>query len=259
MKKMFVFFILIQCQTIFANELVNKIMSLREEVQLISDEITSLNDELRTKAQSLAIEKGEVLAKKNLLLEEQKILNKTLKEKMEISGKGPEEILGLGSMVKESLEELLVYIKNAVPFKLEEREKSVKDLLSKYEEGGLEQEKFLEKYWSLLQDELRLSSDVELQQQMIEIHGKKKFVEVVRVGMTSLFFRSLDGEIGHAVNEDNKWVFKSFDSSRNKNEVLKLFNAKKKLIEGEVFKLPIYAEKQNIKTDSMSASVETER
>lgn len=257
MKEILVLFLVgLLGQGAIASDLAKKILSLREEVQSVSDEIEALNERLKSKAQSLSISKGELTARLDLLNEEKKVLKKTIADKQEIAGKGPEEIQGLGEIIVKALEGISAYMDSAVPFKIKSRKENVSKLIAKYQNEEMTQERLLEKFWTVVQDELRLSSDVELQQQKIEVNGKSKFVEVVRVGMTSMFFRSLDGEVGAASFENGSWTYKTFNKSSKKNGILKLMNAKKKLIEGEVYSLPLYV--QSTDSKDLNVSMESE-
>jgi|GEM_PF-2950916 len=221
-----------------------ELIKLRSQVQLEADSLDAEKKSINASIQSLTVEKGELESQKKLLTQANKQFAKSLKEKEAIMG-GEElkDFAGYAEMVDLGVGSLLTYFKTAVPFKADKRKSRLLKLQAKYKNKELTVAEYFEKYWSVLQDEIRLSENVEVQNDSVFIEGVEHKVKVLKLGMYGLYFKTLDGRLGYASKKMDKWSFQFFTNSSDSKNVAFLFSAKEKQIKGGTYKLPLVISK----------------
>ncbi len=234
------FLFLIGANASAGESLAEKLIELRAEVQTVADQLDAEKKFLNSSVQSLTIEKGELESRKKLLSLQNKEMRKTIAQKKKIAGgQEIESLKGYSGVVTEGFEGLLEYYSKAIPFKVSNRVAKVQKIMSKFEKQEITVSEYFEKYWSLLQSEIRLSDNVEIQNDNIEIEGKEYQVKVLKLGMYQMYFKTYDGQVGYAQNQDKKWAFHFFKNSKLESGVNLLFAAKEKVIKGGNYMLPI--------------------
>ena len=221
-----------------------ELIKLRSQVQLEADSLDAEKKSINASIQSLTVEKGELESQKKLLTQANRQYSKSLKEKEQIMG-GEElkDFAGYAEMGDTGVKSLLEYFEAAVPFKSLKRKERLLKIQSKYTNKELTVAEYFEKYWSVLQDEIRLSENVEVQKDSILIEGVEHKVKVLKLGMYGLYFKTLDGRLGYADKEGSKWSFKFFTNSTDSKNAELLFSAKEKQIKGGKYDLPLMISK----------------
>jgi len=234
-------FVALSALTQFASaDVAEDLVELRSQVQLEADSLEADKKAVNASIQSLTVEKGELESQKKLLFLANRQYEDSLIEKTKIMG-GEElkDFAGYAEMADLGTKTLVEYFDNAVPFKVNERKERLLKLQDKYNKKELTVAEYFEKYWSILQDEIRLSENVEVQNDSIIIQGVEHKVKVLKLGMFGMYFKSLDGRLGYASKQNNKWTFKFFKSSTDSKQVELLFSAKEKQIKGGKYELPL--------------------
>ena len=70
------------------------------------------------------------------------------------------------------------------------------------------------------------------------IHGTEQLVDVVRIGMVMLFFKTAEGAVGHAVKQGDTWTTRTLTEPEDRKRVLRLFDNFKKQIRVGYFEIP---------------------
>lgn len=219
----------------------DELIALRAEVQSEAENLEVEKKALQTSIQSLTVEKGELESEKKLLAQAHKSYNKTLEQKNKILGNEELEDFKIYSdLIQEGLVSLEQHFEKAVPFKIEKRKARLEKIKKKFNNKELTVAEYFEKYWAVLQDEIRLSQSVEIQNDDVKINGKDYKVKILKLGMTNLYFKSHDGRLGYAMKRNDSWVFKFFENAKLSKGVSLLFAAKEKQIRGGRYSLPLF-------------------
>jgi len=73
---------------------------------------------------------------------------------------------------------------------------------------------------------------------VVRVAGEELLVDVARVGMTMLYFRTKDGRFGRAIKGAQGWSYRLFERPEQREQVALLFDALKKRIRVGFFELP---------------------
>ena len=231
-------------QTSFGSsqDLSEKLMELRSEIQQEADQLETEKLRINASLQSLTVQKGELLSQKDLLEMKKKEMSKSLAAKKKAhNGEDPEAYKGQSKKIDQSLIALREYYQSAVPFKVKERLKEIDKLKQKKENKELTIAEYFESYWSLLQRELRLSESIEVQKGFVEIDEERFEVEYLKVGMLSLYFKTRTGEYGHFVSQDlkNSWEPVWIQNPDHKKRLSELYIARSQGVTDGIYQIPL--------------------
>lgn len=246
MVKVVIGFLILTAQGALAQtgDLSVQLIELRSKVQMVADQLDAQKKSLNASIQSLTVEKGEMESRKKLLLLQNKEMKRVLTQKEKImGGKEIKGFKGYAAIVDSGSDSLLDYFKTAIPFQVKSRTEKLLKLKDKFKNKDITVAEYFEKYWSMVQDEIRLSGSVEIQNDQIQIGEKEYQVKVLKFGMYQMYFKTYEDKLGYAVNEGDHWSFHFFDDSGLEKGVDLLFLAKEKQIKGGNFKLPIVQHK----------------
>lgn len=235
-----VFLILASVSALAATGIEEQLIELRAEVQLEADQLEAEKKAVNSSVQSLTIEKGELESQKKLLSQTNRAFKKALVEKSKImGGEDLSDFKGYTELTTAGLNALKDYSSQAVPFKVQKRTERIVKLQDKFNKKEITVSEYFEKYWSLLQDEIRLTENVEVQNDSVKIEGAEYKVKILKLGMAQLYFKTHDGALGYAKKVESGWSFKFFENSNKAKGVMMLFAAKEKQIKGGRYELPL--------------------
>lgn len=126
---------------------------------------------------------------------------------------------------KKMLEWLAAYeatISTTIPFHLEKRMATLKDLRTRLDVGHEPHEYVLADFWSFLETEMKLSQSNDYRIVDVTIDGKTKKCEVARLGLQALFVVTPTGQVLRANNSGSSWGWQDVDSGEQKDSVLSL-------------------------------------
>lgn len=222
-----------------AEEMAQKIVELRETVELLNSEYETKKETVFNDLKSLASQKAEMEAR----IREEELREKQINLKIAELKKSISEVTALGSslspLVLETLDDQTSYIENSLPFKQSERHEALELLKGKIKTSETSPVKAALQLWSLQEDERRLASDISLSKQTLEVDGKSYLADVAKVGMMFLYFQLDDGRAGQAVRGQNGWNYQVFQSTDDTQRIYELMGSIKKQIRTGAFELPI--------------------
>jgi hypothetical protein len=129
------------------------------------------------------------------------------------------------------------WIENDVGFLMEERKSriaSVKEVLARSDKTLAEKYR---RVMEVLQIEAEYGRSVEIYRQTVQLKGKERLVDVLRVGRLSLFCRTPDGKLAGAFDQANgKWVALPSKYRREINKAADVADRRRTI---ELIKLPI--------------------
>ena len=92
--------------------------------------------------------------------------------------------------------------------------------------------------WGIIQDEVRLTRENILDQQIIEVDGKTFQAKVIHIGMVALYFQLPNGLNGYAQKQNQEYVMALATDPKEQEAITALFEAFGKQIRQGQFHLP---------------------
>lgn len=224
-----------------ADDYAARLADLRSEVASLSESIEIEKEDQRGQLRGLDAQKAELQAQ--IRREELRIrqLREAVAERESLIADDSESAEALIPIVHKTLTALEGSVRSGLPFRVSERLAAIDDLRVKVDDGSLRPQRAAARTWQFVEDELRLTRENTLDRQIIELEGEEALVEVVRVGMMALYFRTDDGQVGRAVREGEDWRFQTYDAAGDTARVEGIFDALTKQIRSGWFELPMEA------------------
>lgn len=131
------------------------------------------------------------------------------------------------------------YLKTSIPFKKTERNGEVKNLVEELKNKEVTPDKVLSKLWSMQEDEIRLTSDIGVYSQNVDIDGSNKLVKLARLGMVLIYFKTIDDQIyGYATKSGEEWKYEAVSDKKQVENIQYLFDCLEKKLQTGFFELP---------------------
>ncbi len=218
--------------------LATELSRLRGEVEQLSSQIQEQRRELRSQLRSFAMRKASMelsLQKAKLQLGQVLQRQKEQQKKIQSSGSAEEQLRPV--MIK-AVSIIRKVVLKGLPFRLKERLKILDQLTRQLENKLIRPLKAGNQLWQFVDDEMRLGRENGLYTQVIPMKGKSQLVEVARIGMVMLFFKTRDNIYGSAVRKNGSWNYEVFQGDKEKKQVRALFDSLKQKIRVGFFTLP---------------------
>ena len=100
--------------------------------------------------------------------------------------------------------------------------------MKKFASKELSEQQAATRLWSILEDEERLNRENIVDNAKIELNGKQFYVEIVRLGMMTMFFQSPDGKVGYIESQGENWIWVEQTDPQSKQKIQQLFTEMKK-------------------------------
>ena len=218
--------------------LAERLASLRSEVEQLSNELSDAQSEQRERTRSLSRQKAELELEKSREELKLKRLRTLVDEKRQEIESQATESKEYSPIFDEKLKAVRAYVEKSLPFRRSERLSSLSKIAEQEEAGLIPPERAISRLWSFMEDELRLTRESGLYMQTITLDGEEHMVDVVRMGMVALYFRTAEDTVGHTVKKGDGWEFVELSDAKQKTRVLELFDQFKKQIRVGYFELP---------------------
>jgi hypothetical protein len=218
--------------------LAKRLSDLRGEVETLSDQLSARKDDVQEQMRSLGRQKSE------LELEIQREDTRVSKLRQAVQQKRSEtealksENQSLGPAFEKHLATVRGYVQTSLPFRTKERMAELDKLEEQFKTGLLPPQRALNRLWSFVEDELRMTRESGLFSQPVNVGGKEHLAEVVRVGMTMMYYRTPSDEFGSTSLQNGTWSFVAIEGDEQKKRVRTLFETFKKQIRVGFFELP---------------------
>lgn len=211
---------------------------LRSEVETLSTDLETRKADHRARLRSLSTQKAEleVQAKREQVrLEQLRKRQRELQQAVARRSRTQEELKPLVTRAVERLEQA---VRAGLPFKLRDRAKELNGIERQMLSGLLAPADAVARLWGRVEDELRLGGESGIYSQVIELDGREQLVEVARIGMVAMYFRTGDDRYGAARRLGGRWRYEVYADKRDRMRVAALFDAFKKQVRTGYFELP---------------------
>jgi hypothetical protein len=211
---------------------------LRSEVETLSSKVQDKKEAYRNRRRVLSMKKA------NLALSVQRAqlrLNQLTRKKTALEKarkQASKSQKALIPVLSKGLVALKQRIKAGLPFRIKDRLAALNKLEARFKGGLLKPRVTASRLWQFVEDELRLSRENGIYRQTIRLHNKTLLVEVARIGMVMLFFKTRQHRFGKAVKRQGQWKFVLLQNEQEVLQVKTLFDALKKQIRVGFWKLP---------------------
>ncbi|MCB9640654.1 MAG: DUF3450 family protein [Myxococcales bacterium] len=211
---------------------------LRSEVETLASQVEEKKDSLRSQLRALSMQRSAMalsLEKERLRL---RALQKQIREQQARVKSASEEGSQLAPLALKVASLLKAQIEKSLPFRLKERIKVISEIVQKLHLKVMTPRQALARLWQAAEDELRLGRENGLYNQIILLDGKPRLVQVARLGMVMLFFRTRDARVGAAQKQGGQWSFVIFRQPEKIKQVETLFDGLKKQIRMGYWTIP---------------------
>jgi len=221
-----------------SDNIIKSIMKLRADVESLYTKIDDNKDAYKSQMKSYSLQISDNEAQINrqdtaLKLTEQNI--KKVEEQLKEMGSQKKDIKPL---IVSALNALEVEIRAGIPFKVNDRLFALKKIKTDMKNNDISQEKALALTWASYDDTLRLSKEIGLFKQEIELDGEEKLVKIAKIGSVMMFFSTPDNRVGYVKKSADAYEYVTVNNEEKKAQIVKLFDALQKQIRSGYFTLP---------------------
>ncbi|MFK7958207.1 MAG: DUF3450 family protein [Lysobacterales bacterium] len=220
------------------DELAQRLISLRSEVEQLNQELDLLKDEQRATMSSLAAQKTELAASQRRLDTQVQQLQQKLDENLTQAAEAGVDNDVLLPAVLTAISDLQSYIAQSLPFKKEERLTELDEIRVQLETNVIPPNRAANRLWALYEDEIRLTRENGIYSQTIELDGKRLLADVAKIGTVMMYYRTADERYGQVVKTGQDWQFQPVADAAGIASIAGLFDSLQKQIRQGYFELP---------------------
>ena len=219
-------------------EMIRSIMKLRGDVEGLYSQIDENKDNYKAQMKSYAMQVADNEAQINRKETALKVVNAESKKIAEQIAKRGASTNDLRPMLTLAIDNLEKIIKSGIPFKTEERIADLEKIKADLKSENITQEKALSLVWASYDDALRLTKEIGMFKQQIQIGDEVKLAKVAKIGTAMMFFMTPDEQVGYVKNTDGIYVYVVASDEKSKEQIHTLFDALQKQIRTGYFSLP---------------------
>jgi len=218
--------------------IVNSIMKLRADVESLYTKIDDNKEAYKAELKSYNMQITDNEAQINRQETALKLLDSELKEAQtklkELSSKNE----SIKPMLIQALDNLIQIIQKGIPFKVAERTADVEKIKTQLNSGDITEEKALSLTWAAYGDVIRLTKEIGLFKQEINVDGEVKLAKIAKLGSIMMFFSTPDDKVGYVTKEGDKYNYKVVTNKEDREKIVTLFDSLQKQIRTGYFSLP---------------------
>ena len=219
-------------------EMIQSIMKLRGDVEGLYTQIDTNKESYKSQMKSFAMQVADNESQINRKETAAKVANaEAQKTEAQIAQKGA-IANDLKPMLNVAIDNLEKIIKSGMPFKVKERVAELEKIKTDLKSGNITQEKALSLVWASYDDTLRMTKEIGMFKQQIEIEKEQKLAKVAKIGTAMMFFVTPDDEVGYVKNSGGVYTYVVAEDDTSKEQIHTLFDALQKQIRTGYFTLP---------------------
>lgn len=220
------------------DQLAERLISLRAEVEMLQSELDIQREEHKSKMSYLAAQEAELQAnldREGLRVRQLEDELAELREKADSAGADAET---LQPVVITAIEKLRQSIASSLPFKQQERLQALAEVESQLASGAIVPQRAANRLWALVEDELRISRENAIYSQTIPLNGEPVLADVAKLGSVALYFRTRDERYGLARPQSGEWQWQVVEDAGQRDQIATLFDSLRKQIRQGYFEIP---------------------
>lgn len=220
------------------DELSERLIALRGEVEDLSAELLLAREEQKQRLSALATQKNDLQAKRKREQLNQEKLRQTLERNRQAALDAGADSELITPILLNAIHQLKKEMQTRLPFKLDERIAELDRFRNQVTSGALAPSRAANRLWAFYEDEIQLNRENGIYRQTITLNDERLLVEVARLGMALLYFRTEDERYGYAKRTDNEWKYHLIEDGAGIKQVAYLFDSLEKQIRTGFFQLP---------------------
>jgi len=215
-----------------------KLAELRAEVERLSSAVESEHETTRGDVRRIQLEKADLEARVRRQQARVQELDRMIAKQRALVQ--DDQVAGdvLAPVLYQAIDELRAQIHAGLPYRVAQRVEGVDQLETKLRAGSLTPQKATARLWQLYEDELRLTRENMMDRAEITLDGDDMLVDVARIGMVSMYFRTHDDRYGAAYPSAQGWTFRILGDGTSSAQVANLFDSLHKQVRIGFFELP---------------------
>lgn len=218
-------------------EMAAELARLRAEVETLSENISdhkaTTNAEIRAlSAQKVSLEAE--IQRETLRARQLAQTLKNVQEKIRLASATQAE---LQPAVEQAIEQVRAVVLAGLPFKQAERLEELDKLTRDLKNNVLTPSGAVARLWSRVEDEIRLTRENGLYQQLVALEGTEVLADVARVGMMMLYFKTPDNRYGYTYRDKDLWKYRLLPDAEQP-QAKALFDALEQRVRVGFFELP---------------------
>jgi len=216
-----------------------ELVALRAQCERLESDLRDERDAQRSRDRGLAAQQEEL----RLLIRREQVRLRGAEQRAAQRQELLEDQAGRARLLAEPLgaavEALRELVEGSLPFQRDGRLAELREIEQTLESGALGAEGAASRLWQFVEDELQLTLECALHQDVIGSEGERKLVRVVRLGMVGLFYREAEGSYGRALSEASLARFEKVEGGASIRALDKLFRAFERHVRQGPFELPL--------------------
>ena len=209
-----------------------------------ADEKEKALEALRSRISSERYALEAQVADLEILLEKERVRKRTLKRlakrQNEARAHQQAETARFEAPARTAAATLRAHIEASLPFNRSARLEAVDHIVTDLDGGKTDAATGLSRLWRIVEDEVKLLSEVGVHRQAVTVNGEQRLADVARVGMALLYFRVSDDSVGKAVRAaEGSYSFEETTGEEEVGAIKRFFEALEKQIRHGTFALPL--------------------
>jgi hypothetical protein len=222
-----------------AGGLAERLAQLRADVEGLSEQLRLTTTDRRERRSAAAARRAELEAERRReALRVSRLTTERDRLQQEVKEAAARE-QALLPLVERTLDRLDAQIATGLPFRVPERRAEVQGLRDQLAASTLSPRQALLRAWSLFQDEIKLTQESALHRQTLTVEDEELLADVVRLGMTTIFFSAPDGRVGRIERGADGWRTVVLTDEAQREAIAALFDAHKKQLRTGYFPMPL--------------------
>ena len=218
--------------------IVNSIMKLRADVESLYTKIDDNKEAYKAELKSYNMQ----ITDNEAQINRQETAIKMVESDIEEANKKLSSLSNTNESIKpmllKALDELEASIQAGIPFKKAERISDVQKLRTQLNDETITEQKALSLIWASYDDQIRLTKEIGLFKQEINVDGEVKLAKIAKLGSIMMFFSTPDDKVGYVTKEGDKYSYKTVTDEESRKKIVSLFDALQKQIRTGYFSLP---------------------
>lgn len=186
------------------------VVELRIEVDVLAAEVRDERAQTQARLAGLQQERDQLERRLRAARLRSSTLDQIVRERAALEAAHDAEADRWQTPAQQAVAWVRAAVEGGLPFMLEERRAVLDRIDAELAGHQPDVARAMERLWRFLEEEAAMTSEVALHRQSIAIAGSDgtpQLVDVLRIGMAVLYFRTFQGDVGWARREGAGWVF----------------------------------------------------
>ena len=215
-----------------------ELVKIRQQIESLHNDINFKKESYQEQMRSYANEKSDLdvrISRSELNIKD---LQRELKKLTDVRKEKNQAQTTITPVLKKAIENLRENIAVSLPFKREQRLKSLDEIEHRLDAFLISPNKGANQLWAFVEDELMLGKSSGIYNDTLNIEGQDKLVKVLRIGKIAMFYKTNDNHFGVVQKQGEQWRQHPFTDSDSVAQLEQLFTSFSKNIRNGQYVTP---------------------